>query len=253
MNKQTNRCNKHTEYPIVQPTYVNMSELATMAALKITNSINQHYQQQNQEPLTPIQSHNPTPFSAQSPQSDSSSVTTTNNNLTTTTNTNTQNTNTPTNTNPDNSPDVSSATTSRQASVDAAPPSSNDYDDYAIQDANQTMSSSTSVTASINSNTSNNLANNSIGLSGGDEVDDYKSGSVLEKLSLFEKLEQRQAVAAAALNALTKQQQQNVPASSIDSPSNVRRNDELSKSVQSIDKDPGMYHCLCQSCAIACR
>lgn len=140
---------KKPEYPIIQPTYVNMSELATMAALKITNSINQHYQQQYQEPLTPIQSHTPNmPFSAQSPQSDSSSVTTTNNNLTATTNTNTNNTNTTNSmtTNPE-SPDISSTATddtlSRQASVDAAP-SSYDYDDCAIHDTNQTLSSSTS-------------------------------------------------------------------------------------------------------------
>lgn len=128
-----------------------MSELATMAALKITNSINQHYQQQNQEPLTPIQSYLPNmPFTAQSPQSDESwsTVTTTNNNLTATTNTNTNNTNTTNSmtTNPE-SPDVSSTATddtlSRQASVDAAP-YSNDYDDIAIYDTNQTLSSSTS-------------------------------------------------------------------------------------------------------------
>lgn len=141
---------KCTEYPIIQPTYVNMSELATMAALKITNSINQHYQQQNQEPLTPVQSHTPNiPFSAQSPQSDSSSVTTTNNNFTATTNTNTNNTNTTNSmtTNPE-SPDVSltdeTLSLSRQASADAAPSFSNDYEDCAIHETNQTLSSSTS-------------------------------------------------------------------------------------------------------------
>lgn len=113
-----------------------MSELATMAALKITNSINEHYQQQNLEPLTPIQSNTPhMPFSAQSPQSDTSSVATTNNNLTATTNTNTNNTNTTNSitTNPD-SPDMSSTATddtlSRQASIDAHPLSSNDYDEF---------------------------------------------------------------------------------------------------------------------------
>lgn len=113
-----------------------MSELATMAALKITNSINEHYQQQNQEPLTPVQSHTPNmPFSAQSPQSDTSSITTTNNNLTATTNTNTNNTNTTNSitTNPD-SPDMSSTATddtlSRQASIDAGPSLSNDYDEF---------------------------------------------------------------------------------------------------------------------------
>ncbi|XP_031636969.1 protein MTSS 2 isoform X13 [Contarinia nasturtii] len=148
------------EYPIIQPTYVNMSELATMAALKITNSINQHYQQQNQEPLTPIQSHTPNmPFSAQSPQSDSSSVTTTYNNLTTTTNTNTNNTNTTNSmtTNPESPLSTATDDTlSRQASVDAAPSSLNDYDDYVVHD-NQTLSSSTS--GCVNRNTTRRTAN----------------------------------------------------------------------------------------------
>lgn len=130
-----------------------MSELATMAALKITNSINQHYQQQNQEPLTPIQSNTPNmQFSAQSPQSDSSSVTTTNQNLTATTNTNTNNTNTTNSmtTNPESPLSTATDDTlSRQASVDAAPFSSIDYDDCAIHDTNQTLSSSTSGTVFI--------------------------------------------------------------------------------------------------------
>lgn len=129
------------EYSKIQPTYVNMSELATMAALKISNSINQHYQQQNQEPLTPVQPYTPNmSFSAQSPQSDSSSVTTTNNNFTT--NTNTTNS---MNTNPE-SPDASltDEALSRQASTDAAPSTSNDYEDYAIRESTQTLSSSTS-------------------------------------------------------------------------------------------------------------
>lgn len=123
-----------------------MSELATMAALKITNSINEHYQQQNLEPLTPIQSNTPhMPFSAQSPQSDTSSIaTTTNNNLTATTNTNTNNTNTTNSitTNPD-SPDMSSTATdetlSRQASIDAHPLSSNDYDEFTSTPGMQTI------------------------------------------------------------------------------------------------------------------
>ncbi|XP_055316561.1 DEP domain-containing protein DDB_G0279099 isoform X19 [Sitodiplosis mosellana] len=239
------------EYPIIQPTYVNMSELATMAALKITNSINQHYQQQNQEPLTPIQSNTPTmPFSAQSPQSDSSSVTTTNNNLTATTNTNTNNTNTNNSmtTNPESPLSTATDDTlSRQASVDAAPFSSIDYDDCAIHDTNPTsLSSSTS-------------ANNSIGVIGGSEdVDDYKStGSVLEKLSLFEKLEQRQAAstaaaaaAAAVANAAALAKTNSITSSTgaineitAASPaSNARRNDDLSKSIRSIDKDPGQMY-----------
>lgn len=75
-------------------------------------------------------------------------------------------------------------------------------------------------------------------MSGGDEVDDYKStGSVLEKLSLFEKLEQRQASTAAALaksNSITS------TASNEIIPPTVRRNDDLSKLIRSVDKDPGM-------------
>lgn len=132
------------EYPIIQPTYVNMSELATMAALKISNSINQHYQQQNQEPLTPVQSNTPNmPFSVQSPQSDSSSVTTTNNNSTA--NTNTNNTVNSMATNPE-SPDASliKDALSRQVSVDAAPPSSIDYEDCTSREFDRTLSSSTS-------------------------------------------------------------------------------------------------------------
>ncbi|XP_031636958.1 DEP domain-containing protein DDB_G0279099 isoform X3 [Contarinia nasturtii] len=204
------------EYPIIQPTYVNMSELATMAALKITNSINQHYQQQNQEPLTPIQSHTPNmPFSAQSPQSDSSSVTTTYNNLTTTTNTNTNNTNTTNSmtTNPESPLSTATDDTlSRQASVDAAPSSLNDYDDYVVHD-NQTLSSSTS-----------------------------------EKLSLFEKLEQRQAstaaaaAAAAAAVALAKTNSITSNAGNNETQSIMRRNDDLNKSIRSIDKDPGQMY-----------
>lgn len=80
-------------------------------------------------------------------------------------------------------------------------------------------------------------ANNSIRVSGGDDVDDFKStGSVLEKLSLFEKLEQRQASTAAALaksNSI-------ILTTSIETPQAVRRNDDLSKSVRSTDKDPGI-------------
>lgn len=75
-------------------------------------------------------------------------------------------------------------------------------------------------------------------MSGVDDVDDYKStGSVLEKLTLFEKLEQRQASTAAALaksNSITSTGSNEMPTST------VRRNDDLSKSIRSIDKDPGM-------------
>lgn len=131
-----------------------MSELATMAALKITNSINQHYSQQNLDALTPVNQSN-MPFLAQSPaQSDtSSSATATNtstitNTATTKTAASTANTNTPTNnsmhTNPD-SPDVNSpatdATLSRQTSADATQSS---LHDYIFDESTQTLSSSTS-------------------------------------------------------------------------------------------------------------
>lgn len=132
------------EYPIIQPTYVNMSELATMAALKISNSINQHYLQQNQEPLTPVQPHTPNiSFSAQSSHSNSSSVTAT----ATNNNTNNSNTINSVTTNPQESPDVSitDEAFSRQTSTDAAQSSSNDYEDYAIRESNPTTTLSTST------------------------------------------------------------------------------------------------------------
>lgn len=70
-----------------------------------------------------------------------------------------------------------------------------------------------------------------------DETDDYKcNGSVLEKLSLFEKLEQRQANAMGQLPAVVKPQ---MPAHDIDNQSNMKRAEYLSKSMRSIDKDPG--------------
>lgn len=77
-----------------------------------------------------------------------------------------------------------------------------------------------------------------IGVACSDEVDDYKStGSVLEKLSLFEKLEQRQA---SAVGTLTKQNSTGSTGSNNESPSGIRRNDEISKPIRSIEKDPGM-------------
>lgn len=122
-----------------------MSELATMAALKITNSINQHYSQQNLDSLITVNQSN-MPFLAQSPQSDSSSATTatntTTNNLTVTSNTNTttNNTNNSIYTNPD-SPDAHSlatdATLSRQTSIDATQSS---LHDCTLEDSNQTLS-----------------------------------------------------------------------------------------------------------------
>lgn len=74
-------------------------------------------------------------------------------------------------------------------------------------------------------------------------MDDYKStGSVLEKLSLFEKLEQRQASAVGTINSLTKQNSTTSTGSSNDSPSCGRRNDDLTKSIRSNnEKDPGMH------------
>lgn len=130
-----------------------MSELATMAALKISNSINQHYQQQNQESLTPTQSHTPNiPFSVQSPHSSSSSVATTtatNKNFSTNSNTNNTNITNSVTTNPE-SPDASliDGTLSRQASTDAAPSSSIDYEDYTTP--NHTLSTSTSGIYMVN-------------------------------------------------------------------------------------------------------
>lgn len=76
-------------------------------------------------------------------------------------------------------------------------------------------------------------------MSGGDELDDYKStGSVLEKLSLFEKLEQRQ-LSASATASLAKSNSVTSTSSNESPSSSVRRSDELSKSICSIDKDPG--------------
>lgn len=70
-----------------------------------------------------------------------------------------------------------------------------------------------------------------------DETDDYKcNGSVLEKLSLFEKLEQRQANAMGQLAAAVKQQ---MPTNDIENQSNMKRAEYLSKSMRSIDKDAG--------------
>lgn len=89
-----------------------------------------------------------------------------------------------------------------------------------------------------------NTANNSIGVTANDDVDDYKStGSVLEKLSLFEKLEQRQASTAAAVAAAAAAMAKSNSITSSgnnESQSNIRRNDDLNKSIRSIDKDPGM-------------
>lgn len=71
-------------------------------------------------------------------------------------------------------------------------------------------------------------------MAGIDDIDDYKStGSVLEKLSLFEKLEQRQASTAAAQLA---KQNSITSTTSNESPSNT------SKSIRSTDKDSGMYY-----------
>lgn len=125
-----------------------MSELATMAALKISNSINQHYSQQNLDSTTSVH-QSAAPFLAQSPQSDSSSATvittsTTTNHLITASNTNAANyTNNFIHTNPD-SPDAPSIATdvtlSRQTSDDAT----QSLHDYTTEDSSQIMSSSTS-------------------------------------------------------------------------------------------------------------
>lgn len=83
-----------------------------------------------------------------------------------------------------------------------------------------------------------------------DETDhDLKcNGSVLEKLSMFEKLEHRQASLMAQLAASNKHQ---MPPHGNESPSTMRRSDYLSKSMRSIDKDAGKWfiHYVC-ACAI---
>lgn len=265
-----------------------MSELASMAALKITNSINQHYQQQNQQPLTPPSHTSSTQFSAPSPSSDTSSINI--NNIPTNSSTTT--------TNADNSPDVSSITatdtlsqqtisptqpssttnnsrSSRQASIEAPIATAiNDIDDYS-NDINQTSSttiismssalcdgattavnslSSTSTSLTTSNNNSNNtqysFLNNSMSITtssiNSDELtDDYKcTGSVLEKLSMFEKLEQKHAAAAAA-NSLSLSSSTGASIvstkSGIEGPLGVKKYDELSRSLRSIDKDPGKF------------
>lgn len=266
-----------------------MSELASMAALKITNSINQHYQQQNQQPLTPPSHTSSTQFSAPSPSSDTSSINI--NNIPTNSSTTT--------TNADNSPDVSSITatdtlsqqtisptntthpssttnnsrSSRQASIEApiiTATTSNDMDEYS-NEINQTSttiismssilsdctttnvncSSSTSTSLTTSNNNSNNtqysFLNNSMSLTTSsthsDDMDDYKcTGSVLEKLSMFEKLEQKHA-AAAASNSLNLSSSSGASIKSgIEGPLGVKKYDELSKSLRSIDKDPGKFY-----------
>lgn len=235
-----------TDHTLIQPTYVNLSELATMAALKISNSINQHYQQQYQEQLTPPTQNPPVQFpvasSTASPSSDTSSLHTNNQHtVATTTTTTTTNTNS---SNVDCSPDGASDTlsqqtmspttathtptnnsrSSRQTSIDGA------NDDMPI-DSYQTLSTSTSATASMHSTNSNNIQSQS--LNNGDD-DEYKhTGSVLEKLSLFERLEQRQAAAMSALNAAT------ITNSTI--ATGPRRSDEPIKPIRTFDKDPGTF------------
>lgn len=77
-------------------------------------------------------------------------------------------------------------------------------------------------------------------LSGMDQTDEYKcNGSVLEKLSLFEKLEHRQVNAitqSLTTNKYSAQSQYNNEAAST-----IKRGDYISKSTRSIDKDAGMY------------
>lgn len=137
-----------TDYPITQPTYVNMSELATMAALKITNSINQHYSQLNLDTLTPVNQPNVSILA----QSDtSSSVTATNTSTVTNPATSRSNTKTATNNanrsmhmNPD-LPDahsvVTGATLSRQTSSDTTQSS---LHEYTFDESTQDLSASTS-------------------------------------------------------------------------------------------------------------
>lgn len=75
-------------------------------------------------------------------------------------------------------------------------------------------------------------------LSGMDQTDEYKcNGSVLEKLSLFEKLEHRQ------VNAVAQSLTTNKPAPSHynnEAVSTIKRSDYVSRSTRSIDKDAGI-------------
>lgn len=150
--KRAKMCVNSTDYPITQPTYVNMSELATMAALKITNSINQHYSQLSLDTLTPVNQSNVFILAQSSAQSDtSSSITATNTSTVTNPATSRSNTKTATNnvnrsmhTNPDLS-DVHSAVTgatlSRQTSNDTTQSS---LHEYTFDESTQALSASTS-------------------------------------------------------------------------------------------------------------
>lgn len=237
-----------------------MSELATMAALKITNSINQHYQQQYQEEQLTPPSHNP-PIqfpagSATTPSSDTSSQHTSSHH--------TSNMNTNTSSSVaihDCSPDVSdtlsqqtmSPTTtthtptnnsrsSRQTSIEAAGPSSSiDNDDMAID---HSLSSSTSIHSnnSFTNNQFNKLNNISTSTTniGTDDIDgsDSKSiGSVLEKLSLFERMEQR-LIASANANANPNIPTGAVPIYGVGSASGARK-------IEDPISDPGMRILFC--------
>lgn len=238
--KRKRKHQKQTDHPIIQPTYVNMSELATMAALKISNSINQHYQQQYQEQLTPPPQNPPVQFPVgTSTVSPSTTATTTNSSnadcspdgasdtLSQQTMSPTTATHTPTN----------NSRSSRQTSMDGA------NDDMPI-DSYQTLSSSTSATASMHSTNSNNIQSQS--LNNGDDDDEFKhTGSVLEKLSLFERLEQRQAAAMSALNAATITNSASAAAAA------PRRTDEPVKPIRSFDKDPGTFYHLAISSPFA--
>lgn len=226
-----------------------MSELASMAAMKITNSINQHYQQLNEQPLTPPGNSTAPSFVA-SPSSESSIAT---NNMITVSST--------TNTNPDdNSLDVtdtlsqqtispsqtSTHISSRQGSIDGPLTT----DDGSNADRSSTHSPSNSINMTANNSSSltnaNNLPNNTT--SNSSKEDDYKSiGSVLEKLSLFEKLEQKQPGGSSSTynsnnSSLTSSMGSLVTKSSgTNILENSKKNDEIYKSIRSIDKDPGMF------------
>lgn len=73
-------------------------------------------------------------------------------------------------------------------------------------------------------------------LNNGDNDDEFKhTGSVLEKLSLFERLEQRQAAAMSALNAASVTN--STAAATVAGP---RKSEEPVKPIRTFDKDPGM-------------
>lgn len=199
----------YPEHPQLQPTYVNMSELATMAAMKLGANGSQ---QQQQPSMPQLQLNSPVLSTASSLISTDSSAT-----------------------NHQSSPDVSSSATSTSTAtpVNSAPETnhnspltpvvSHDYDSGFSLDSAKTMS----------------------------PENDFKiSGSVIEKASLFEKLEQKQykMSTAAALPPASSSLMGTAPptpSTSSAGPLNRseslygRRNEEIYKACGTMDRDTG--------------